>query len=41
MEKADGNLINLLLLNKDYVEKIKEHNLLTAQMLDNDDLRNE
>ena len=30
-----------LLLNKDYVEKIKEHILLTIKMLDNDDLRDE
>ena len=28
-----------LLLNKEYVEKIKEHVLLTIKMLDNDDLR--
>ena len=30
-----------LLLNKEYVEKIKEHNFLTIKMLDNDDLRDE
>ena len=30
-----------LLLNKDYVEKVKEHILLTIKMLDNDDLRDE
>ena len=30
-----------LLLNKEYVEKIKEHILLTIKMLDNDDLRDE
>ena len=30
-----------LLLNKKYVEKIKEHILLTIKMLDNDDLRDE
>ena len=41
-EKAYGNLINKsLLLNKEYVEKIKEHILLTIKMLDNDDLRDE
>ena len=30
-----------LLLNKEYVEKIKEHILLTIKMLDKDDLRDE
>ena len=30
-----------LLLNKEYVEKIKKHILLTIKMLDNDDLRDE
>ena len=32
---------NKSLLNKDYVEKIKDHILLMIKMLDNDDLRNE
>ena len=30
-----------LLLNKEYVEKKKEHILLMIKMLDNDDLRDE
>ena len=30
-----------LLLNKEYVEKIKENILLTIKMLENDDLRDE
>ena len=41
-EKAYGNLINLyLLLNKEYVGKIREHIPLTIKMLDNDDLGDE
>ena len=41
-EKAYGNSINLL--DKEYIEKtkkIKRHILLTIQMVDNDDLRDE
>ena len=30
-----------LLLNKEYLEKIKEHILLTIKMFDNDDLTDE
>ena len=39
--KSLWKLNKSILLNKEYVEKIKEHILLTIKVLDNDDLRDE
>ena len=38
-EKSSWKFNKSLLSNKEFVEKIKKHILLTIKMLDNDDLR--